>query len=206
MIADLKLQLHEACLLMQRCRVSSYSDAVMSAFDRERRIIAVKKTGCDAHLFEFTYDLIPDEFCEHLKIYEIFPSIRSFVHLHSYNVSIFADAGLDFRPYALADKHYFGANIPCVCRDSSRDIASVIADKYMEIGQTPETLPAVLIKSDGALVFGKTPISAADLASILENNAKYAYLEARSSVLSDTGRFDLLNAHNPAKKIKAKLK
>lgn len=202
MYTDLKFQLHEACLLMQRCRVSSYYDAVMSVIDRERGIIAIKNPGDKTDLIDLTSDTFNNEFRDHIKIYDFFPSVRCIVHSHSNNVSIFADAGLDFKPYSLANKHYFGSNIPCVYRDTSHDIASAIADKYEEIGQTADTLPAVLVKSDGALLFGKNPISTADLSFILENNAKYAYLEEKYA-MSPGKRFEILLKHNPAKKIKS---
>lgn len=107
----------------------------------------------------------------HLFIYKNLDNIFGIVHTHSPYATAFAAAGLPIPVLFSETAEEFGGEIPVSEFVLIGDEA--IGEQVIKYGQRTH---AVLLKRHGVFTFGKTPNKALELAVLVENSARIAWL------------------------------
>ncbi|MBE6542277.1 MAG: hypothetical protein E7672_07510 [Ruminococcaceae bacterium] len=205
-------QIKEACLLLERCRLSSYSDAVISAADRSDSQVYIKHKGYSSDVYslfsltEFdSSDLQIDsliKLSDHAKIYRKYSDIGAVLHLKSYYVSLFAYASLPIKTFKNHVRCDIGEIIPVSDPITlNKSLYDVISDTYDPLSVSSYKDSAIIIPKFGAVILGKNPISASETALIIENTAKYYYTLCKMD-LSDRKIYNSLRDHDLRSKLR----
>ena len=169
-----------------------------SAYDPERKVLAIKPSGVDYKTMKAEDMVIVDQdgnvlegslrpssdLKTHLEIYKSFPNIRGVVHTHSTFATAFAQAGLSIPCYGTTHADYFYGSVPCareltkeeIDDDYERNTGKVIVEHFLKNAIDPEAVGAILLKSHGVFTFAPTVEKATENALVLEEIAKMAYL------------------------------
>ncbi|MFB3903068.1 MAG: L-ribulose-5-phosphate 4-epimerase AraD [Acidobacteriota bacterium] len=120
----------------------------------------------------------------HLVLYQAFPGIGGVVHTHSCYATAWAQAKREIPCYGTTHADYFYGPVPCtelmraeeIDHDYEAQTGHVIVRRFS--GLSPERTPACLVASHGPFCWGPSPGEAAQVAVILEELAKLAYITA----------------------------
>lgn len=196
MLEELKIQTLTAIRKLETSGLDSFGFGNISAIDRESGLVVARpsKTPCK-HL---TYDdmLVVDLMGEcvegdgaptedlyaHLELYKNYADLDVIVLTRSTYATAFAQAGRDIPFYGALHADFFSGDIPCVRSlsdddieiDYERNIGKAIIEEMSTL--TPDLMPAVLVRSHGAFVFGHDTDEALTNAAVLEEVAKLAFL------------------------------
>lgn len=111
----------------------------------------------------------------HLEIYRHF-DCGGIAHSHSPYATAFAQAGTPLPCMGTTHADYFRGDVPVtraltaheVDSDYERNTGSVIVETFRGRGLSAEEIPGVLVMSHGPFTWGKDPIAAVELSSVLE--------------------------------------
>lgn len=196
MFEEIKKQAYEANMQLYRSGLAPFTFGNASAVDREAQVFAIKPSGVP---FE---ELTPEKMVvvsfegkkvdgelnpssdtvTHAMIYRKFLSIGGIVHTHSVNAVSFAQAGYPIPAFGTTHADYAFGEIPCTRKLTEEETAHdyefntgrVITEHFRNNKIDENSVPAVLVKSHGPFVWGKTAAEAASNAQMLEMIADMA--------------------------------
>jgi L-ribulose-5-phosphate 4-epimerase len=192
---ELREQVLDANLEIQRQGLVLYTFGNASGIDRESGLVAIKPSGVayehlkaedmvvtdlDGKIVEGK--LRPSSDVEtHLLLYRSFPSIGGVVHTHSEFGTSWAQAGKPIPCFGTTHADYFRGDIPVTEPLTDEEIESayelntghVILRRFATLD--PIATPGVLVSGHAPFAWGKTPADAAHNAVLLEYIAKLAF-------------------------------
>lgn len=196
MLEELKLKVLQAYKDLAKFGLCSLARGSVSAIDRESGLAVITPGGLthdemalkDMLVVDLVGNVIDgalhpaDDMPAHVELYRAFDELGGVVHSNSTYATAFAQAGRDIPFYGVTHAETFYGDIQCT-RDLTDD---EFGDEYETNiayavvacidGCNPLENPAVLVKSDGAFVFGATADEAVFNAVRLEEVARLAFL------------------------------
>lgn len=195
LLGDLREQVLDANLELQRQGLVLYTFGNASGIDRASGLVAIKPSGVpyerlraedivitdlDGAIVEGT--LNPSSDIEtHLLLYRAFSWVGGVVHTHSEFATSWAQAGLPIPCYGTTHADYFRGDIPVTEALTDAEIETtyelntgkVILRRFEELDS--KATPGVLVAGHAPFAWGKTPAEAAHNGVLLEYIAKLAY-------------------------------
>jgi L-ribulose-5-phosphate 4-epimerase len=188
MLDDLKRQVCEANLELQRSGLVILTWGNVSGIDRERGLVAIKPSGvsydgmCAEQMALVDLDgkavegeLRPSsDTPTHLALYRAFEGIGGVAHTHSTYATAWAQARRPLPCYGTTHADNFRGEVP-VTDDLADD--ALQADYELETGlaivralapRDPREVPAALVAGHGPFTWGATPAQAAENSIVLE--------------------------------------
>lgn len=199
MLENLKKQVLEANLELDRRRLVIYTWGNVSGIDRKQGLVVIKPSGVayeelrvdsmvvltlDGKVVEG--DLKPSsDTPTHLALYRSFPEIGGVVHTHSPHATGWAQANRDIPCLGTTHADYFYGSIPCtrplsqeeVAGEYEKNTAKVIIERFQNLDY--QQLPGVLVAGHGPFTWGKDPFEAVHNSVVLEEIAKMALASVR---------------------------
>ncbi|WP_378955933.1 L-ribulose-5-phosphate 4-epimerase [Pelosinus sp. sgz500959] len=196
MLEELKKQVWQANMNLQKHGLILFTWGNASGIDREKGLMVIKPSGVD-------YDeMQPDDMVvlnldgeqvegslrpssdtpTHLVLYRNFPEVGGIVHTHSTYATTWAQAGKSIPALGTTHADYFYGDIPCARSLSAEEIkgkyeeetGNVIVEVFKN--RNPIHLPGVLVANHGPFSWGKDAHEAVYHAVVLEELAKMALL------------------------------
>lgn len=191
MLEELKEQVCEANLELNRRGIVIYTFGNVSGIDRETGLVVIKPSGIAYDIMKpedmVVVDLETGNTVEgkwkpssdtktHLEIYRAFPEVGGITHTHSINAVAFAQAGLDIPALGTTHADYFYGAIPCTRELTKEEVeeayelntGKVIVECIKERGIDPMAVPGIVVKNHGPFSWGKGADAAVYHAVVME--------------------------------------
>lgn len=195
MLEELKREVYEANLLLQKYRLVLFTWGNVSAFNKMSGLLVIKPSGVayesmrpedmvvldmDGKVAEGKMKPSSDT-PTHIEIYRNFPEARGITHTHSKWATVWAQAGLGIPALGTTHADYFYGEVPCtrelapgeIEEAYERNTGRVIVETFA--GRDPESMHAVLVASHGPFTWGKSARDSVENAVVLEEIAEMAY-------------------------------
>ena len=219
MLEELKEQVLKANLLLPRYGLVTFTWGNVSGIDREKGLVAIKPSGVEYDNMSADDIVVVDlesgkkvegtlnpssDTPTHLALYRAFPNVRGIVHTHSRWATIYAQAGLGIPPLGTTHGDYFYGEIPCTRPMTPKEIGGAPGHYELETGnvivetfsdESPDDIPAVLVRSHGPFTWGTSPENAAHNAVVLEELAFMAWHARMLNPEIETMQKELLDKH-----------
>ena len=202
MLKQLKEQVLEANLLLDKYHLVTFTWGNVSGIDREKQLMVIKPSGVEYDKLKVNDMVVLDlntgktvdgvlnpssDTPTHIELYRNFKDIGGVAHTHSRYATSFAQAGVGVKPLGTTHADYFFGEIPCTRNMSDLEISSeyekqtgkLIVETFNNIN--PLSIPAVLVKSHGPFTWGKTPYDAFFNSVVLE---EVCFMNLNSLVLN----------------------
>lgn len=197
MLEDLKEQVCEANLELNRRGIVIYTFGNVSGIDMKAGLVVIKPSGIAYDVMKpedmVVVDLKTGNTVEgkwkpssdtktHLEIYRAFPAVGGISHTHSINAVAFAQAGLDIPALGTTHADYFYGAIPCTRELTEEEVeeayelntGKVIVECIKERGVAPMAVPGIVVKNHGPFSWGKDADAAVYHAVVMEVVAEMA--------------------------------
>ncbi len=193
MLDNLNEKIFKSSCAAERYGLEAYSNTEISAVNRELGIMMLKPRGLDCSADEILqFSLVSENsscaveyektYQFHRELYAHFPSVNSIMHTHAEWISLQSNIGTGIDKSSYGYIPSFDAKIPCTEKitgtendtDCKESVLAVI-NAFSSMNKLPPEIPAVFLRSNGALVFGATPLEAAENAVTLEYASKKAF-------------------------------
>lgn len=194
MLEQLKEQVLEANLELDRRNLVIYTWGNVSGIDREKSLVVIKPSGVayeelrpnsmvvlslDGEIVEGKLKPSSDT-PTHLDLYRNFPEIGGVVHTHSPHATAWAQANRDIPCLGTTHADYFYGTIPCTRPLNKKEIeyeyekntAQVIIERFQNLDY--RSIPGVLAAGHGPFTWGKNALDAVHNSVVLEEIAKMA--------------------------------
>ena len=191
MLEELKKQVCEANLELNRRGIVIYTFGNVSGVDREAGLIVIKPSGIAYDIMQpedmVVVDLKTGNQVEgkwkpssdtktHLEIYRAFPKVGGIAHTHSTNAVAFAQAGMNIPALGTTHADYFYGPIPCTRELTKAEVeeayelntGKVITECFKDRGLDPVAVPGVVVKNHGPFAWGKDAADAVYHAVVME--------------------------------------
>jgi len=221
MVEQLRQQVLEANLELERRGLVIYTFGNASGIDRAAGRVAIKPSGVPYDKLRAEDLVVTDldgrvvegrlkpssDLATHIALYHAFPAIGGVVHTHSRYATAWAQAGREIPCLGTTHADYFRGPVPLTSPLSAEDVAG---DYEANTGsaivrrlQGLEGCPAALVAGHGPFCWGPSPMQAAEMAVLLEELARLAYytvtLNAAAPAIPDHLRDrHYLRKHGPA--------
>jgi L-ribulose-5-phosphate 4-epimerase len=192
MLEQLKEQVFRSNLLLPKHGLVVFTWGNVSGVAREQGLVVIKPSGVayeemkaeDMVVVELETGQVVEgklkpssDTSTHIELYKAFSNIGGIVHTHSRWATTFAQAGRGILALGTTHADYFYGEIPCTRKMTKAEIEGeyeketgrVIAETFE--GKDPDAIPAVLVHSHGAFVWGTNPMDAVHNAVVLEEVA-----------------------------------
>jgi L-ribulose-5-phosphate 4-epimerase len=221
MLEGLKIEVYKANMALEKYGLVMLRWGNVSALDEQTGYVVIKPSGipyskiqpddlivCDLEGKIQEGDAVPSsDLFTHLEIYRAFPKVRSVAHTHSKWATVFCQAGMSIPNLGTAHTDYFKCDIPVtrtmrpeeIAKDYEKNTGKIIAEAFTL--KDPMTTPAILVKSHGAFVWGKTIAETVDNAAALEYVAEMAFYTLRLNTDADMNKY-LIEKHTERKQRK----
>lgn len=195
MLEQLRTEVLEANLELQRRGLVLYTFGNASGIDRERGLVIIKPSGVPYDKLKVEDlvivgldgtrvegDLNPSsDLPTHILLYQAFTAIGGVVHTHSEFATSWAQSGQPIPCYGTTQADYFRGDVPVTDPLTDKEIESayerntgeVILRRFQDLD--PMAQPGVLVANHGPFVWGKTAAEAAFNAAVVEYIARLAY-------------------------------
>jgi L-ribulose-5-phosphate 4-epimerase len=195
MYNDLKQQVYEANLDLQRHGLVVFTWGNVSGIDRGHGVMAIKPSGVsyerltpdcivlvDLQGSVVEGDLRPSsDTPTHLELYRSFPGIGGVCHTHSTYATMWAQAQREIPCFGTTHADYFYGPVPVTDGLTRDEVAGpyevntgrVIVRRFAQID--PLQMPAVLVANHGPFTWGTDPAQSVENAVVLEQVAMMAY-------------------------------
>jgi L-ribulose-5-phosphate 4-epimerase len=195
MLDELKKQLWEANVELERSGLVTLTWGNVSGIDRQRGLVVIKPSGVPYA------ELKPDKFvvldldgkvvdgalkpssdtATHLMLYRSFSDIGGVTHTHSVYATMFAQAGRALPCFGTTHADHFYGTVPVtrmlteqeVVDDYVGNTGKVIVERFA--GMKPMAMPGVLVMGHGPFTWGKDAMDSVKNSIALETIAKMAY-------------------------------
>ena len=197
MLEELKEQVCEANLELNRRGIVIYTFGNVSGIDRETGLVVIKPSGIAYDIMKpedmVVVDLKTGNTVEgkwkpssdtqtHLEIYRAFSEVGGITHTHSINAVAFAQAGLDIPALGTTHADYFYGAIPCTRELTKEEVeeayelntGKVIVECIKEHAIDPMAVPGIVVKNHGPFSWGKDANAAVYHAVVMEVVAEMA--------------------------------
>lgn len=193
----LKKSVFEANQLLPKLGLVKLTWGNVSAIDRSAGIVYIKPSGVDySHMQE--EDIVAVELDSgkslgklkpssdtnsHLEVYRRFHDINSIVHTHSTWATVWAQMGKGIPALGTTHADYFYGEVPCsraltsdeILNEYELNTGKVICETINALVLSRQS-GAVLVREHGPFCWGRNPIEAVEVAVVLEEIAKMAFL------------------------------
>lgn len=196
MLEELKKQVYEANMLLQKYKLVKLTWGNVSGIDREKGLIVIKPSGVsyeelspekmvvvnmEGEVVEGNLNPSTDTLT-HIALYHMFPEISGVTHTHSKYATIFAQAGLDIPAMGTTHADYFYGDVPCtlpmddeqINGNYERETGFHIADTFATRRIKCMDIPACLVASHGPFTWGTSAAKSVENALVLEEVAEMA--------------------------------
>lgn len=196
MLEELRKQVYEANMMLQKCGLVKLTWGNVSAIDREKGLVVIKPSGVPygkltpenmvivnmaGEIVEGTLNPSTDT-PTHLALYQTFEEISAVTHTHSKFATIWAQSGLDIPAYGTTHADYFYGDVPCtepmsddqINGEYEKQTGFHIADTFAKRRLNPMDVPACLVASHGPFTWGKTAVKSVENSIVLEVVAEMA--------------------------------
>lgn len=191
MLNELKEQVCEANLELNRRGIVIYTFGNASGIDRESGLVVIKPSGIAYETMKpedmVVVDLKTGNTVEgkwkpssdtktHLEIYRAFPEVGGIAHTHSINAVAFAQAGMDIPALGTTHADYFYGAIPCTRELNKEEVeeayelntGKVIVECIKELDIEPMAVPGIVVKNHGPFSWGKDAADAVYHSVVME--------------------------------------
>ncbi len=194
MLEQLKEQVYQANMDLQRYGLVTFTWGNVSGIDREKGLLVIKPSGvayekltpADMVVMDLEGQRVEGKLrpssdtATHLELYKAFPQLGGIVHTHSRWATSWAQAGRGVPCYGTTHADYFYGEIPCVRNLTQEEIdegyerntGKVIVDWFRD--RDPVAVPGVLCRNHGPFAWGKDAVEAVHNAVVLEVVAEMA--------------------------------
>ena len=194
MLEELKQQVCDANIELQKQKLVIYSWGNVSGIDRESGIVAIKPSGvaydeltADKMVLlgldgkKMGGDLEPSsDTPTHLELYRNFKDIGGICHTHSKYAVMWAQSCKDIPCFGTTHADYYYGAVPVtesmtenqIENDYEVNTGKVIVKRFTALD--PMKIPAVLVANHGPFTWGKGPAGAVESAVVLEQVARMA--------------------------------
>ncbi len=196
MLEELRKQVYEANMMLQKNGLVKLTWGNVSGIDREQGLVVIKPSGVpyeelspenmvivnlEGVVVEGTYNPSTDT-PTHIALYQTFDEISGITHTHSKYATIWAQAGLDIPVYGTTHADYFYGDIPCtlpmeddqINGEYEKQTGFHISDTFASRRLNCMDIPACLVASHGPFTWGKSPAKSVENAIVLEEVAHMA--------------------------------
>lgn len=194
MLEQLKKEVYEANMLLQKHNLVTFTWGNVSGIDREQGLVVIKPSGvpyeelCPENMVVVNLEgkvmgdgLNPSsDTATHLALYKEYPNIAGVVHTHSPKATAWAQAGCDIPALGTTHADYFYGNIPCtraLTREELKGEYELNTGKVIieTIGLIdPMVIPGIIVREHAPFTWGTSPKNAVHNAVVLEEIAKMA--------------------------------
>lgn len=194
MLEELKEQVWQANMDLQKHGLIVFTWGNASGIDREKGLVVIKPSGVDYEKMQPADMVVVDlagnqvegilkpssDTPTHLVLYKNFPEVGGIVHTHSTYATTWAQGGKSIPALGTTHADYFYGDIPCTRSLSKEEIqgkyeeetGNVIVATFQNLN--PIHVPGVLVGSHGPFAWGKDAHDAVYHAVVLEEVAKMA--------------------------------
>ena len=196
MLEELRKQVYEANMMLQKYGLVKLTWGNVSGIDREKGLVVIKPSGVpyeqlspenmvivslSGEVVEGTYNPSTDT-PTHIALYQTFEEISGITHTHSKYATIWAQAGLDIPAYGTTHADYFYGDIPCtlpmdesqINGEYEKQTGFHISDTFASRRINCMDIPACLVASHGPFTWGTSPAKSVENALVLEEVAHMA--------------------------------
>lgn len=196
MLEELRHQVYEANMMLQKYGLVKFTWGNVSGIDREQGLVVIKPSGVPYEELSPENMVVVDmegrvvegslspstDTPTHIALYQSFPSIGGVTHTHSLYATIWAQAGLDIVAYGTTHADYFYGDIPCTLpmkkeqieNDYEKQTGYHIVDTITARRVDPLDMPACLVASHGPFTWGTDAKKSVEAAVVLEEVAHMA--------------------------------
>lgn len=197
MLEELKQEVYEANMLLQKYNLVTFTWGNVSGMDREKNLFVIKPSGVAYEALTPEHMVVVDlngnvvegdlnpssDTPTHLVLYKHFSNIKGIVHTHSPWAVTFAQAGIDLPPAGTTHADTFYGPVPVtrkmkaseVRNDYEKQTGDVIVETFEKRNMDPDQVPAALVNDHGPFTWGKSAYDAVQHAVVLEEVAKMTY-------------------------------
>jgi len=194
MLKELKQQVWQANMDLQKHGLVVFTWGNASGIDRKKGLVVIKPSGVDYDQMQPEDMVVLDlegnqvegklrpssDTPTHLVLYRKFPAIGGVVHTHSTCATAWAQAGKSIPAFGTTHADYFYGEVPCTRSLTKEEIqgeyeeetGNVIVEKFEQMN--PIHVPGVLVTNHGPFSWGKDAHDAVYHAVVLEEVAKMA--------------------------------
>ncbi|NRA37687.1 MAG: L-ribulose-5-phosphate 4-epimerase [Planctomycetes bacterium] len=194
LLSNLRDEVYEANMELQRRGVVLYTFGNASGIDREQGLVVIKPSGVDYEVLT-AKDLVvlnlqgevvagemrpSSDTATHIALYNAWPEIGGVVHTHSTYATAWAQSCTDLPCFGTTHADYVAGPVPCCAPMTPEEVAG---DYEVNTGQqiihrfdgiNPVHVPMVLVGGHGPFAWGKNAAEATYHAVILEELAQMA--------------------------------
>lgn len=193
---ELKREVYEANMELQRRNLVVYTWGNVSQIDRNKGVIAIKPSGVayeklspdDIVIVDLENNIVEgsmrpsSDTKTHTHLYRHFESIGGVTHTHSTYATAWAQTQQAIPCYGTTHADYAYGEIPCTAvmtdeqieRDYEEETGVQITDCFKD--RSPKEVPMVIVAGHAPFTWGKNGADAVYHAVILEEIARMAYL------------------------------
>jgi L-ribulose-5-phosphate 4-epimerase len=194
LLEELKVQVWEANLELQKRGLVLYTWGNASGFDKESGLVVIKPSGVEYEKLEPKDMVVVDlagnqvegglrpssDTPTHLVLYREFSDIGGIVHTHSTYATIWSQAGRGIPTFGTTHADYFYGEVPCTRKLKSAEVEGRYEDETGHVivetmkGRVPVHVPGILVANHGPFSWGKDAHEAVYHGVVLEELAKMA--------------------------------
>ena len=196
MLGELRKQVYEANMMLQKYGLVKLTWGNVSGIDREKGLVVIKPSGVPYEelspekmvIVSLSGEVVEGDFNPstdtptHIALYQTFEGISGITHTHSKYATIWAQAGLDIPAYGTTHADYFYGDIPCTLPMEDSQIEGEyekqtgfhISDTFASRRLDCMDIPACLVASHGPFTWGTSPAKSVENALVLEEVAEMA--------------------------------
>lgn len=195
MYDDLKQQVYDANMALQKHGLVVFTWGNVSGIDRSHGVIAIKPSGVSYEqltpqgivLVDLQGNIVEGDLRPssdtptHLELYRSFPGIGGVCHTHSMYATMWAQAQREIPCFGTTHADHFYGPVPVtdaltreeISEEYEQNTGRVIVRRFHNMD--PLAMPAVLVANHGPFTWGKGPAEAVENAVVLEQVARMAY-------------------------------